>query len=99
MDGNFRLYDDQFTNGMKTGLQVKRAKIGDKITVGLMSLNKYTYDYYRTLSDLLNQNPIFGSTPMNPNTNLSNGALGYFSACAVSSKTIIITDSLYKSAK
>jgi hypothetical protein len=99
MDGNFKLYDDQFTNGKKTDLQVKRAKIGDKITVELISLDKGTYDYYRTLSNLLNLNPIFGSTPMNPNSNLSNGALGFFGACAKSSKTIMITESLYNSAK
>jgi len=98
-DGNFKLYDDQYTNGMKTGLQVKRAKIGDKITVDLKSLDKNTYEYYRTLSDLLHANPIFGSTPMNPNNNLTNGALGFFGACAISTKTIIITDSLYNSAK
>jgi len=98
-DGNFKFYDDEYTNGKKTGLQVKRAKIGDKINVELMSLDKSTFEYYRTLSDLLNSNPIFGSTPVNPNTNLTNGALGFFGACAISTKTINITESLYNNAK
>ena len=98
-DGNFKLYDDEYTNGKKTGLQVKRAKIGDKINVELMSLDKSTFEYYRTLSDLLNSNPIFGSTPVNPNTNLTNGALGFFGAFAISTKTINITESLYNNAK
>ena len=31
--------------------------------------------------------------------NLSNGALGYFGACAVSSRTIIVTDSMINSVK
>jgi len=96
---SYRLYDDEYTNGEKTDLQVKRAKVGDICQIELISLDKYTYDYYRTLRDLIHSNPIFGSTPANPNTNLTNGALGYFGACAISAKTIIITDSLFNSAK
>ena len=67
--------------------------------IELLSLDKQTYGYYRTLEDLLYTNPFFGSTPANPNNNLSNGALGYFGAYAVSSRTIVITDSLIKSVK
>lgn len=96
---DYKLYDDQYTNGKQTDLQVKRAHIGDKIRVDLFSLDKSTFEYYRTFNDLIHSNPIFGSTPMNPNTNLTNGALGFFGACAISTKTIIITDSLYNSAK
>jgi len=90
---------NQYTNGENTELQVKRAHIGDVIRVDLMSLDKSTYEYYRTLRDLIHSYPVFGSTPVNPNTNLTNGALGFFGACAVASKTIIITDSLFNSAK
>jgi hypothetical protein len=96
---NYRLYDDQYTNGSKTDLQVRRASVGDTIRVELISLDKGTYEYFRTLSDLLHTNPIFGSTPANPTSNLSNGALGYFGAYAISSKMIIVTDSLYNSVK
>jgi len=96
---NYRLYDDQYTNGAKTDLQVRRANVGDVSLVELISLDKSTYEYYRTLRDLVHSNPIFGSTPANPNSNLTNGALGYFGACSISSKTIIITDSLYSSIK
>lgn len=97
--GNYRLYDDQYTNGEETNVRVGRATNGDTIRIELLSLDKQTYEYYRTLSDLLRTNPIFGSTPANPNTNLSNGALGYFGAAAVSYKSIIITDSLIKTVK
>jgi len=97
--GNYKLYDDQYTNGKETDLQVRRASVGDVSFVELISLDQFTYEYYRTLSDLLHTNPIFGSTPANPNTNLTNGALGYFGACAISTKTIIITDSLYNAVK
>jgi hypothetical protein len=96
---NYRLYDDQYTNGEETEFRVANATAGDTFRIELSSLDKSTYGYYRTLEDLLNTNPFFGSTPANPNTNLNNGALGYFGACAVSSKTIIITDSLIKSVK
>ena len=67
--------------------------------IELLSLDKQTYEYYRTLQDLLFSNPIFGSTPANPENNLSNGALGYFGAYAVSLRTLIITDILIKSVK
>jgi hypothetical protein len=96
---SYRLYDDQYTSGEETDLQVRRANVGDVSLVELISLDKFTYEYYRTLSDLLHSNPIFGSTPANPNSNLTNGALGYFGACSISSKTIVITDSLYNSIK
>ena len=94
--GDYRLYDDQYTNGQITDLRVAHAESGDTTRVELYSLDRGTYEYYRTLEDLLHSNPVFGSTPANPNTNLTNGALGYFGACAISTKTIIITDSLIK---
>lgn len=96
---NYRLYDDQYTNGRITELRVSHADAGATYKIELFSLDKQTYGYYRTMEDLLYSNPFFGSTPANPNSNLSNGALGYFGACAVSSKTIIITDSLIQSVK
>jgi hypothetical protein len=96
---NYRLYDDQYTNGSETELRVANATAGDTFRIELLSIDKQTYGYYRTLEDLLFTNPFFGSTPANPNNNLNNGALGYFGACAVSSKTIIITDSLINSVK
>jgi hypothetical protein len=96
---SYRLYDDQYTNGQETELRVSNAEAGSKYRIELLSLDKQTYGYYRTLDDLLFINPFFGSTPANPESNLSNGALGYFGAVAVSSKTIVITDSLIESVK
>jgi len=91
---SYRLFDDQYTNGEETDLRVARAEAGSTYRIELLSIDKSTYSYYRTLADLLYTNPFFGSTPANPNTNLSNEALGYFGACAISSKTIVITDDL-----
>jgi hypothetical protein len=96
---NYRLFDDQYTDGEETDLRVSNAEAGNIYRIELQSLDQSTYGYYRTLEDLLHTNPVFGSTPANPNNNLSNGALGYFGACAVSIRTIIVTDAMINSAK
>jgi len=93
---NYRLFDDQYTNEQVIGLRVARAKAGHTYRAELYSLDKLTFGFYRTLEDLVHSNPVFGSTPANPATNLSNGALGYFGACAVSSRTIFVTDSMFR---
>jgi hypothetical protein len=95
----YRLYDDQYANGYETELTVANASARDTFRVDLYSIDAATYQYYRGLEDIIFTNPFFGSTPANPNNNLSNGALGYFGAFAISSKTIIITDSLINSVK
>ena len=96
---SYRLYDDQYTNGEESELRVAFATVGDTFRIELLSLDQSTYEYYRTLSDLLFTNPIFGSTPANPNNNINNGALGYFGACAVSTRTIIITQAMINAVK
>jgi hypothetical protein len=96
---NYRLYDDQYTNGEETELRVSRAEAGNTYRIELQSIDQPTFGYYRTLADLIFSNPLFGSTPANPNTNLSNGSLGYFGTAAISSKTIVITESLLNSVK
>lgn len=66
-------------------------KTGDTVTVLLQSVDKEVYDYFRTLLQLSSGGMINQSTsPANPISNFDNGALGYFNACAVTSKTIII---------
>jgi hypothetical protein len=95
---NYRLYDDQYTNNEYTELRVSNASVRNTYRIELLSLDKSTYGYFRTLEDLISINPFFGSTPANPNTNLTNGALGYFGACAISSRTIVVTEDLIKQA-
>jgi hypothetical protein len=86
----YYLFDDQYTDGEETELRVAHVEAGDRVRVDLYSLDRSTYAYYRTLEDLLHSNPVFGSTPANPDSNIDNGALGYFGACSVSTKTIIV---------
>jgi len=95
---NYRLYDDQYTNGEFTELRIAHASAGNTYRVELLSLDKSTYGYFRTLEDLIFTNPFFGSTPANPDTNLTNGALGYFGTAAISSRTIVVTEDLIKQA-
>jgi len=60
---------------------------GDEITIRLESIDKGVYDYFRTAAE--NSIDSQSSTPANPLSNISNGALGYFSASAFTSKSIV----------
>ena len=94
---NYRLYDDQYTNSEIIELRVARNVVaGSTYRIELESLDDKTYGYYRTLEQLLFINPFFGSTPANPTSNLSNGALGYFGTYAASGRTIKIPANLGK---
>ncbi len=53
---------------------------GDSLTVEMQNIDPAVYQYYLTLNQILQKNPIFGVTPANPTSNFSGGALGYFSA-------------------
>ncbi len=57
---------------------------GSMITAQLQCLNKQVYDYYRTLQDATGDN---SSTPANPLTNITGGALGLFNTCTSRSRT------------
>jgi hypothetical protein len=96
---DYRLYDDQYTNGQVTELRIAHVTSADTYRVELLSLDKQTFAYYHSLEELLHTNPVFGSTPANPESGFSNGALGYFGASAVSSKTIVITKTMLDSLK
>jgi hypothetical protein len=61
---------------------------GDSIVVALQTIDQGVFDYLRTLGQA--DNNMASATPANPTSNISNGALGYFSAYAVTSKGIVI---------
>ncbi len=63
---------------------------GDTVKVVLESIDANVYEYYRTLKQVTKaQTGIQTTVPGNPTTNLSNNALGFFSAYAVRSKYVI----------
>ena len=90
----FLLFDDRLTNGSQTTFRIRAARSanpGDTVTVRLYSIDKSTYDYYRTVNDVLasDRSPT-SLSPANPNTNLNNGSLGYFAAFAIDSLSVIL---------
>lgn len=64
----------------------------DTIDVELRHIDRFAYDYYFTLSELIDAGFAPQGIPDNPKTAWSNGAQGYFSAYAVGHKQIIITN-------
>lgn len=56
-------------------------KKGDELTVEFQCVDKGTHKFFDSLVNAV-------GTPTNPISNISNGALGYFSACTVDKKTI-----------
>ncbi|MFA6618126.1 MAG: DUF4249 family protein [Candidatus Neomarinimicrobiota bacterium] len=65
--------------------------LGDTIVVKAYSVDKDVFTYFDMLEDVLSGNIFSASTPYNPHSNISNGALGVFSAMNVSSDTVIIS--------
>ncbi len=53
---------------------------GDTLLLTMNCVDKNTYEYFLTLAGVTGNNNFQTVTPANPNTNISNGALGYFSA-------------------
>lgn len=63
------------------------AQRNDSVIMELQTLNKAAYEYLNTLNDI-NGGGFSSGTPANPTSNISGGAMGYFSAHAVSRKKI-----------
>lgn len=81
---------DAFNNGNRieqvidSGIDIHT---GDNITIEMQCIDKATYEYFLTLAKQQGQGPNSGSSGVNPPTNISGGALGYFGAYTVAHKT------------
>jgi hypothetical protein len=64
--------------------------VGDQLSLSMYSIDKNVYQYFYELQQLLQANPFNEATPANPDTNLTGGALGYFSAHTVETKQKIV---------
>lgn len=90
------LQDDELTDGnanrqpLRGSLDDDELKTGDQVRVELRNVDAATYEYLRTLNQLLQSNPLFATSPANPTSNISGGALGYFSAHAVQHRSIVV---------
>jgi hypothetical protein len=90
------LYNDNLFNGNKVELPWSYDVYQelDTVVVELYTLDVQTYDYYKTLFSISGGEEMMSmTTPANPNTNINNGALGYFGAYTISRDTIIIATS------
>ena len=90
------IYNDDLINGnhVEWPWSYEVFQQSDTVVVELYTLDVQTYDYYKTLFQISGGSEMMSlSTPANPNTNISNGALGYFGAYTVSRDTIIISPS------
>jgi len=65
---------------------------GDSLTVELESIDLATYNFFRTFRSVESGTgtSFLSASPANPISNISNGALGYFSAYSVTSKNVLI---------
>lgn len=96
----YDVFSDNINNGIlnqrsiflafnNTDTKIKIEK-GDSVTVEMQCVTNEMYTYYHSLIELSEGGPGGGTTPANPPGNISNGALGYFSAHPVAYKSIVL---------
>ncbi|MBB3188047.1 DUF4249 domain-containing protein [Microbacter margulisiae] len=87
---NFFVTSDQLNDGGKIIYRIwndnQRLTSGKNITIWLESIDENMYNYFRAAAS--NGRQIIA--PANPVSNISNGALGYFSACSIRNKRIVV---------
>ncbi|MEO8148251.1 MAG: DUF4249 domain-containing protein [Bacteroidia bacterium] len=92
MDKTVTVENDDFTDGKTVAFPLSNdldINEGDNVRVELECIDKSVYLYYFSLSQS-QSGPNSSAAPANPVSNFSGGCLGYFSACARSSKSILI---------
>jgi hypothetical protein len=62
---------------------------GDSVFVSLQSIDSAVYEFFRTLEDTRDQS---AAALSNPVSNIKGGAMGYFNAAAVRSKSILVPE-------
>ncbi|MCC8424283.1 DUF4249 domain-containing protein [Mucilaginibacter sp. UR6-11] len=91
--------DDEFTNGNSVNNRLsfsndnddpaRNIKSGEQLTVEMLCLDPVVYQYWYSLKNGAGGDGN-NAAPSNPDTNLSGGALGYFSAHFIQRKTILV---------
>ncbi len=89
---NIFLYDDRIQDGepITSTLTIDTLHDRDLIVVFFQCIDKGIYDYFRTAARIRGGRGSQSASPANPLSNFSNGALGYFSAYAMRSKSMIV---------
>jgi len=101
---NFQEFSDNVNNGLPNQRPLilpnddedgsVKVKVGDTINVEMQCIDQNVYTFYSALLQLSNGGANGGVTPANPPSNISNGALGYFSAHTVRKRSTVITQQL-----
>jgi Domain of unknown function (DUF4249) len=82
-------YDDRLSDGKYIRQQFftdsSYLNTGDNLVLKMNCVDKNVWNYFNTLDQVTNGNNFQSTAPSNPVTNISNNALGYFSASAVNS--------------
>ncbi|MGI4750688.1 MAG: DUF4249 domain-containing protein [Janthinobacterium lividum] len=90
---NYFVYNDELTNGRTVNHSLRDNDLnlvkGDHAAVEMQCIDKNIYQYLTGLDQNENRGAA-STTPANPTSNVSNGALGYFSAHTVQDATITI---------
>ena len=90
---NYFVYNDELTNGREVNDDLREDDTnlvtGDIVNVEMQCIDKNIYQYFDGLDQNLNRGGA-STTPANPVSNISNGALGYFSAHTVQDKQLIV---------
>jgi hypothetical protein len=87
---------DEVTDGLVNTLRLEiddnlvDLKSGDVLTLKMQCIDKKVALYYTTLMLMADSGPGGGTTPSNPPTNFSNGALGIFSANTVEERIKVL---------
>jgi len=88
------LMSDILSNGKPSLMNLNRRgfyEIGDTVLVEMISIDQSMYKYLDQLGEVSGGGPSFGSSaPANPQNNINNGAMGYFSAQAIDSQVVVI---------
>jgi len=86
--------DDSFSDGryvkmelFETGTDILAE---DTVTINMQCIDKSVYKYWFSMSQQQGEGPGGATTPSNPPSNISNNALGYFSAHTTQSKSIVV---------
>ncbi|HNP18684.1 MAG TPA: DUF4249 domain-containing protein [Fulvivirga sp.] len=87
-DDFFYLWSDKFSDGNLNDYDFPHTlEVGDSVYIEMYNLERSTYDYYRTVADVINGG---GVAPSNPLSNFGDTALGYFGAFSITSNYVIV---------
>lgn len=97
----FYVSNDRLTNGNQLRIQLffksnnnnndsDELNSNDKVRVEMECIDSNVFDYWYALSEQSGRGPNQGTTPANPTSNISNNALGYFSAHTYQTLSIVV---------